>query len=95
MATLKIQQAKAQNLADIESLKGTNMSAYAQKRLSTMEIAANEFSTLLDPHQLNIFKDAQAQNAAKIANITQGLQKQGVSSDEIAKQLALIDLGIK
>jgi hypothetical protein len=94
-ATLKIEQAKVQNLADIEPLKGTDMSAYAQKRFASMEIAANEFSTLLDPRQLNIFKDAQAKNAAKIANITQGLRKQGVPEAQISEQLALIELGIK
>jgi hypothetical protein len=94
-ATLKIEQAKVQNLADIEPLRGTDMSAYALKRLASMEIAANEFSTLLDPRQLNIFKDAQVKNAAKVANLTQGLRKQGVSEAEINKQLALIELGIK
>jgi hypothetical protein len=94
-ATLKIQQVKVQNLADIEPLKASNMVAYTQKHFSTMDIAANEFSTLLDPRQLNIFKEAQAKNAAKIVSITQGLQKQGVSQEEIAKQLSLIQLDIK
>lgn len=94
-ATLKIEQAKVQNLADIAPLKAANMMAYTQKHFSAMGIAANEFSTLLDTRQLLIFKEAQAKNAAKIANITQGLQKQGVSQEEIAKQLALIELEIK
>jgi hypothetical protein len=94
-ATLKIEQAKVQNLADIEPMKATDLSAYAQKRLSALGIAANEFSTLLDARQLNIFKDAQAKNAAKVANITQGLRKQGVAEAEIDKQLALIELGIQ
>ena len=94
-ATLKIEQAKVQNLADIEPLKAANMVAYTQKHFSAMGIAANEFSTLLDPRQLLIFKEVQAKNASKIANITQGLQKQGVSQEEIAKQLALIQLEIK
>lgn len=94
-ATLKIQQAKVQNLADIEPLKASNMMAYTQKHFSTMDIAANEFSTLLDSRQLNIFKEAQAKNATKIMNLMQGLQKQGVSAEEIAKQLSLIQLDIK
>ncbi|MDZ7878716.1 MAG: hypothetical protein U5L45_13635 [Saprospiraceae bacterium] len=92
-ATLKIEQAKVQNLVDIEPMKAADMSAYAQKRLSAMDIAASEFSTLLDARQLNIFKQAQVNNATKIANITQGLRKQGVSEAEINKQLVLIELG--
>ncbi len=90
-ATLKIQQAKAQNLADIEPMKATDMAAYAQKRLATMEIAANEFSTLLDPRQMKIFKQEQAENTNKVTRITQALKKEGVPQTEINKQLSALD----
>jgi hypothetical protein len=90
-ATLKIQQAKAQNLADIEPMKATDMAAYAQKRLATMEIAANEFSTLLDPRQMKIFKQEQAENTNKVTRITQALKKEGVPQAEINKQLSALD----
>jgi hypothetical protein len=90
-ATLKIQQAKAQNFAEIEPLKATDMAAYATKRLSVLDIAANEFSTLLDPRQMKIFAQAQAERSNNIARITQNLKKEGLPQSEINKQLGALD----
>jgi hypothetical protein len=75
-ATLKIEQAKVQNLADITPLASTDVHTWAQK-----------FSTLLDVRQMTIFKEIQAKKATKIANYTRGLQKQGVPEKEVAYNL--------
>ncbi len=88
--TLKIQQTKAQNFADIEPMKATDMAAYAQKRLTAMDMAANEFSTLLDPRQMKIFMQQRNENADKVARITQNLKKQGVPETEVNKQLGAL-----
>ena len=89
--TLQIQQAKMQNFADIEPLKASDMAAYAQKRLTTLDIAANEFSTLLDPRQMKIFQKERAQQSNEIARITQNLRKEGLPETEINKQLGALD----
>jgi hypothetical protein len=89
--TLKIQKAKAQNLADIEPMKAADLAAYAQKRLGAMEIAANEFSTLLDPRQMKIFINERTENANKIARLTQSMRKQGLPETEINKQLGALE----
>jgi hypothetical protein len=89
-ATLKIQQAKVQNLADIQPLLSTDIHTYAQKRFATVEIASNEFSTLLDPRQITIFKEEEAKRAEKIARYTRGFQKQGVLEKEIPVQLLYV-----
>jgi hypothetical protein len=90
-ATLQIQQAKVQNFADIEPLKASDMAAYAKKRLTALEIAANEFSTLLDPRQLKIFKQERAKQSDDIVRITQNLRKEGLPEAEINKQLGALD----
>ena len=90
-ATLQIQQAKVQNFADIEPLKASDMAAYAQKRLSAVEIAANEFATLLDPRQLKIFKQERTKQSEDIMRITQNLRKEGLPETEINKQLGALD----
>ena len=89
-ATLKIEQAKVQNLADIAPLASTDVHTWAQKRFAVSEIASNEFSTLLDARQMTIFKEEAAKKAAKIARYTRGLQKQGVPEKEIAYNLLLM-----
>jgi hypothetical protein len=88
---LKIQKAKAQNLADIEPMKATNMAAYVQKRMAALEIASNELSTFLDPRQMKIFAQEQAKNANKIGSITENLKKEGIPQSEINKQLAALE----
>ena len=90
-ATLEIQQAKVRNFADIEPMKASDMAAYAQKRLTALEIAANEFSTLLDPRQLTIFKQERAKQSDNITRITQNLRKEGLPETEINKQLGALD----
>ena len=80
-----------QNFADIEPLKASDMAAYAQKRLTTLDIAANEFSTLLDPRQMKIFQKERAQQSNEIARITQNLRKEGLPETEINKQLGALD----
>ena len=90
-ATLKIQQAKVRNFAEIESLRATDAVKYAQKRLASINIAAGEFSTLLDGRQMKIFTRAQAQHTENIARITQNLRKEGLPETEINKQLGALD----
>ncbi len=89
--TLKIQQAKVQNLADIEPMRATDPAGYAKKRLAAMEIATNEFSTFLDPRQMKIFKLEQAERTEKLMRITQNLRKEGLPESEINKQLSALD----
>jgi hypothetical protein len=90
-ATLKIQQAKVRNFADIEPMKATNMAAYAQKRMAAVDIAVNEFSTLLDARQLKIFKQEQAERTNNMMRITQNSRKEGLPESEINKQLGALD----
>jgi hypothetical protein len=89
--TLKIQQTKAQNLASIEPMKANDMAAYVQKRMAALEIATNEFSTLLDPRQMKIFQQQQVENANTVVRITQNLKKEGLPQSEINKQLAALE----
>ena len=90
-ATLKIQQAKVRNFAEIESLKATDAAKYAQKRLASINIAAGEFSALLDARQMKIFNQEQANMTTQIERITQNLRKEGLPETVINQQLAALD----
>jgi hypothetical protein len=90
-ATLKIQQAKVQNLAGIEPMKTSSLAAYTQKRLAVMDIAANEFSTLLDPRQMKIFAQAETQRLNKITQLTQNSRKLGLTEAQVTEKLSTIE----
>ncbi len=86
-AALTIQQAKYKNLAGIESLKTQKPDLYLQKRLSSFEIANNEFQGLLDTRQLKIFKQQEIERTIKYENIVSTMKKTGYSDAAIQEKL--------
>ena len=86
-AALAIQQAKYQNLTDIESLKTQKPDVYIQKRLSSFEIANNELMALLDNRQMRIFKQKETERTIKYDNIVTTMKKTGYSDEAIQQKL--------
>jgi hypothetical protein len=88
---LEIQKTKYQNLADIEPLKTQEPDKYVLKRLSSFEIANTEFRNLLDERQMKIFKQKEAERAAKYDNIVSAMKKTGYSDEDIRQKLMVTE----
>lgn len=83
-----IQDSKYDALTKLESLKAKDLTKYIAKRLSTFETADNALMSLLDAHQMTVFKQEQIEKSNKYDMLVGGMKKQGISQADIEKKLA-------
>ena len=88
LAVKQIETAKFKNLADVASLKTTNITDFNQKRAAIAGIADSEIRDVLDARQRILFDKNAAAKLQKINVMIAAWQKQKISETGINEKLA-------
>ncbi len=91
LAVKQIEIVKFQNLADIASLKASDLKRFVQKRITTFNLADSEIRDVLDDSQRVLFNKNTAAKAQKMNVTIASWQKQKLSETVINQKLAAIE----
>lgn len=91
LAVKQIEIAKFQNLADIASLKVSDLTRFVQKRITTFNLADSEIRDVLDDRQRILFDKNTTAKAQKMNATVASWQKQKISEAVINQKLAAIE----